>query len=157
VPTTTAFEGGTWLVALLSAAAAAGVVAIVPAALASRAPLATILTDRRPYGPANVPGWMIRAALVGTQTCVGMVIVAAAGFSTSHLLATLSFDWGHRPDAGAWVVRLQRSVGAADSSSAWGAVWSAAEVVPGIKDIAMISELPLDSSGSGVWVLSDEG
>lgn len=57
VPTTTVVvEGDTWLVALLSAAAAAGLVATVPAAWASHAPLATILTDRRPYGPANAPG-----------------------------------------------------------------------------------------------------
>ena len=153
VPPTTGISGLYWAVGLLSIVATAVLVAVLPALTSSRIPLAPVLNDRRPYALPTAPSWIVRGIVVSVQACAGFVMLVGAVFASRDLVQALAFESGQQPLPNAQVLALRQNPSTGgESTGNWEAVWSAASTVPGIETLAMISEVPARSNGSGVFM-----
>lgn len=154
VPAMTGMARVYWLVGGLAIVSTAALVAVLPAVASTRVPLAPVLNDRRPYAVPTAPSWVVRGIVVGVQACAGFVMLVGAVYATRDLVRSLGFDTGQQPMTHAQVLPLRagRTEGPEDRVARWDAVWAAASTVPGIDQLAMISEVPARAAGNGVFM-----
>jgi putative ABC transport system permease protein len=125
---------------------------VMPALQASRADLQGVLKDGG-RGSAGAPRTRMRAALVVAEVAVALMLLAGAGLMLRSFQRLMAVEYGFDPDRlltlQVWLpVPNDRSKGRfqthAQRRSFYERALAAVEAVPGVRDAALISRLPLN-------------
>jgi putative ABC transport system permease protein len=127
---------------------------IMPALQASRADLQGVLKDSG-RGSAGAPRTRMRATLVVAEVAVALMLLAGAGLMLRSFQRLMAVEYGFDPDRlltlQMWLpVPNERSQGRfqthAQRRSFYDRALAAVQAVPGVRDAALISRLPLRGS-----------
>jgi putative ABC transport system permease protein len=136
---------------------------LIPALQASRADLQGVLKDSG-RGSAGAPRTRMRAALVVAEVAVALMLLAGAGLMLRSFQRLMAVEYGFDPDRlltlQMWLpVPNDRSKGRYQTHpqrrTFYERALAAVQAVPGVRDAALISQLPL--RGRGDFRLTIEG
>jgi len=125
---------------------------LIPALQASRADLQGVLKDSGRGSSAGAPRTRMRAALVVAEVAVALMLLAGAGLMLRSFQRLMAVEYGFDPDRlltlQVWLpVPNDRSKGRylthAQRRSFYERALGAVQAVPGVRDAALISRLPL--------------